>query len=84
MHSGGAASLVDIEPGDILHHMTARPIGFAEPIDGAKAQQMIAHAASREIGGMSGPLELSDKITGPRVHRSEKIGSTSAGSGGGV
>ena len=48
------------------------------------AEQMIAHAASREIGGVPGPLELGDNITGARVHFSEKIGSTSATSGAGV
>ena len=39
---------------------------------------MIAHAAAREISGVAGPLELGDNVTGLRVHRSEKIGSTSA------
>src|ERR1700683_3681213 len=43
-----------------------------------EAEEMIAHAASREIRGVAGPLELGDNVTRMRVHGSAKNGSTSA------
>ncbi len=85
-HADDAERLADEighAPGEeVLHFLRRRARGHV-PVLGRDAEQVIAHAAAREISGVAGALQAGDNVTRPRVHWL-KSGCTSSVSGGGV